>query len=353
MEFLDTNIDNLIGSKKRILITGGAGFIGTNLIIRLLKYSTSKIFNLDKLGYASNLDPIHNLLNKTNQQIINRYELLRSDLFDPIQTANALKIADPDLIIHLAAESHVDRSISSPESFIKSNVIGTFNLLNSSRNHYENLNYKRKRDFRFLHISTDEVFGSLDITGSFSEKTPYDPRSPYSASKASSDHLVLAWYHTYKLPVVVTNCSNNFGPYQFSEKLIPMTILNALNHKPIPIYGDGKNVRDWLFVEDHIDGLLLALSKGKLGESYCIGGNGEKENIVLVRFICEELDNLIPKNKSHFSLIKFVEDRKGHDRRYSINANKIKKELGWSPKYSFNKAIKLTISHYLSIFKEN
>jgi len=352
MKYQEKSIDTLIGPKKRILITGGAGFIGLNLIIRLLKESSSMIFNLDKIGYASNLKPIEDLLSRNDYEIKNRYQLLKVDLSNPTQTDNAIKKADPDIIMHLAAESHVDKSIIYPDWFIKSNIIGTFNLLNSSKDHYENLNLKRKLSFRFLHVSTDEVFGSLDSTSRFSESSPYDPRSPYSASKASSDHIAKAWYHTYKFPVIITNCSNNFGPYQFNEKLIPMTILNALNLKSIPIYGDGKNIRDWLFVEDHIDGLLLALSKGKQGESYCIGGNGEKENIELVRIICGELDNLIPENKPHFNLIKFVEDRKGHDRRYAIDAKKIKNELGWVPKFSFKKAIELTINYYISIVKE-
>ena len=353
MRYLEKSVDTLIGTKKRILITGGAGFIGLNLIIRLLKESSSVIFNLDKIGYASNLKPIEDLLSRNDYEIKNRYQLLKVDLSNPIQTDSAIKKADPDLIMHLAAESHVDNSIIYPDWFIKSNIIGTFNLLSSAKDHYENLTLKRKLSFRFLHVSTDEVFGSLDSTSRFSESSPYDPRSPYSASKASSDHIAKAWYHTYNFPVIITNCSNNFGPYQFKEKLIPMAILNALNLKSIPIYGDGKNIRDWLFVEDHIDGLLLALSKGKRGESYCIGGNGEKENIELVSIICEVLDNLIPNNKPHFNLIKFVEDRKGHDRRYSINAKKIKNELGWVPKFSFKKAIKLTIYYYISIFKEN
>ena len=354
MKYLENNLDNLIGTKKRILITGGAGFIGSNLIIRLIKGSSSIIFNLDKLGYASNLEPIEENLNKTNKNIKNRYQLLKVDLSNPIETAKAVKKADPDLIMHLAAESHVDKSIFYPDSFIKSNIIGTFNLLNSSKDHYENLSLKRKLDFRFLHVSTDEVFGSLDSLdsiNSFSENSPYDPRSPYSASKASSDHLAKACYHTYNFPVIITNCSNNFGPYQFREKLIPMTILNAINLKSIPIYGDGKNIRDWLFVEDHIDALLLALSKGKLGQSYCIGANSEKENIELVRIICQELDNLIPKNKPHFDLVEFIEDRKGHDRRYSINAKKIKEELRWVPKFSFKEALKLTINYYLYLGK--
>ena len=254
--------------------------------------------------------------------------------------------------MHLAAESHVDRSIINPDSFIKSNILGTFNLLNSAKEHYESLPIKRKLNFKFLHISTDEVFGSLSSTGSFSEKTPYDPRSPYSASKASSDHLVRTWYHTYKFPIVITNCSNNFGPYQFQEKLIPKTIINALNLEPIPIYGDGKNVRDWLYVEDHIDGLLLAISKGKIGESYCIGGNGEKENIEVVKLICAELDNLTNAKNPHFNLVNFVEDRLGHDQRYSINSEKIKKELGWEPRFSFAEALSHTIKYYVSEIKK-
>ncbi len=344
---MNFKLDNLIGEDKKILVTGGAGFIGTNLILRLLNESSSIIYNLDKLNYASNLDPINKFLSKNSQKLLNRYNFLKVDLSNQTNTNSAIQKANPDYIMHLAAESHVDRSIIYPDVFIKSNIVGTFNLLNSCKEHYEKLSDKRKSEFKFLHVSTDEVFGSLPHTGSFSEKTSYDPRSPYSSSKASSDHLVKAWFHTFKLPTIITNCSNNFGPYQYPDKLIPLTILNALNGKTIPIYGDGKNIRDWLFVQDHIEALLLTLSKGKAGESYCVGGFGEKQNIEVVNLICEELDRLFPKNKPHNKLIKYVEDRLGHDKRYSINPEKIKNELGWKPNYTFEKALKLTIKNFL------
>ena len=252
--------------------------------------------------------------------------------------------------MHLAAESHVDRSIKGPSSFIESNIIGTFNLLESIRKHFENLEPKRKKIFRFLHISTDEVFGSLDETGSFNELTRYDPRSPYSASKAASDHLVNAWYHTYDLPILITNCSNNYGPWQNKEKLIPKIIFNSINNLDIPIYGNGENIRDWLFVEDHVEGLIKVLNYGEIGEKYCIGGNEEKTNNEVVNTICEILDELIPKEYSYKSQIRYVEDRLGHDKRYAIDASKIKSELGWIPKYSFEEGLKITISWYINKF---
>ena len=250
---------------QRVLITGGAGFIGSALVRRLLADSNTQIFNLDKLGYASDLSSIGNH---------QRHKLLRVDLTDAVATADAVRSADPDLVMHLAAESHVDRSIEGPAAFIESNVNGTFNLLQAVRAHWEQLPFERSQNFRFHHISTDEVFGTLGAEGYFTETTAYDPRSPYSASKAASDHLVRAWHHTYGLPVVLTNCSNNYGPWQFPEKLIPVVILKAVAGQPIPLYGDGANVRDWLFVEDHVEALLLAATRGGLGESYCIGGGG-------------------------------------------------------------------------------
>ena len=254
----------------------------------------------------------------------------------------------PDLIIHLAAESHVDRSIENSKPFIESNIIGTFNILEIAKNHWQNLEKKIKNDFRFIHVSTDEVFGSLGKKGYFSENTPYNPRSPYSASKAASDHLANAWFHTYGFPVIRTNCSNNFGPYQFPEKLIPLSILKGLDQKPIPIYGDGGNIRDWLFVEDHIDALLLVINRGKIGQNYCIGGNNEKNNLEIANKICDLLDNKLMTNTSHKRLIEFVSDRPGHDRRYAINFDLIKKELGWLPKHSFEKAIEKTVDWYLN-----
>ncbi len=250
--------------------------------------------------------------------------------------------------MHLAAESHVDRSIDSPESFIASNIIGTFNLLESSRKIWTKFDEKKKNTFKFHHISTDEVFGSLGNTGQFSEETPYNPRSPYAASKASSDHLVLSWYHTFGLPVVLTNCSNNYGPWQFPEKLIPLSIYKAYRNQSIPLYGDGKNVRDWLFIDDHIDALLLVAKKGFIGESYCIGGQGEKSNKDVVLEICKIMDKIIPLKAPHKKLISYVPDRPGHDKRYSINPSKINKELGWKSKYTFREGLEKTVNWYVN-----
>ena len=255
--------------------------------------------------------------------------------------------ADPDLVLHLAAESHVDRSIDGPAAFIESNVTGTFNLLQAVRSHWQQLPQERRDAFRMHHISTDEVFGSLGPTGRFSEITPYDPRSPYSASKAASDHLVSAWHHTYGLPVVLTNCSNNYGPWQFPEKLIPVVILKALAGEPIPLYGDGANVRDWLFVDDHVDALLLAATRGGLGESYCVGGHGERTNKQVVEAICTLLDQLVPAGAPHARLITPVADRPGHDRRYAIDASKISANLGWTPRHSFEQGLEATVRWYI------
>ena len=272
------------------------------------------------------------------------------DLKDQDKTRNALDISNPDLIMHLAAESHVDRSIDSPKVFIESNIIGTYNLLESAKDHWESLPIARQRNFRFHHISTDEVFGSLGKLGKFNEMTRYDPRSPYSASKAASDHLVNAWHHTYKLPVVLTNCSNNYGPWQFPEKLIPLVVIKALRNEPIPIYGDGQNVRDWLFVTDHIEALLLSASRGKLGSNYCIGGFGEQTNINLVKSICTILNEINPRNERYENLISFVADRPGHDKRYSIDSSLIRNELGWRPRVNFLDGLKITIEWYLENF---
>ena len=333
------NID-ILNEKYRVLVTGGAGFIGGCLIRRLLQNKNLKIFNLDKLSYASDLTGIQNCLNNEN------HILIRTDLSNFDETNKAMIKANPDLIIHLAAESHVDRSIDNARPFIQSNIMGTFNLLESAKLHWINLKNSRKKLFKFLHVSTDEVFGSLGKEGYFFENSQYDPRSPYSASKAASDHLVNAWFHTYEFPIVKTNCSNNFGPYQFPEKLIPLTILKALNTLTIPIYGSGENIRDWLFVEDHVDALILAIDKGKIGETYCIGGNNEKSNIEIAKTICKFIDNNDNSKESCEKLIKFVADRPGHDKRYAINSNFIKKELGWFPKHSFEEAINKTIKWY-------
>ena len=331
----------------KILLTGGAGFIGGAVIRRLLISGDSSIFNLDKLGYASNIDEINQI--ESDNKYRNRYKFLKVDLKEIKEVKNAIEISDPDLIIHLAAESHVDRSIDSPSEFILSNVLGTFNLLEASKNHWAKLSENRKSKFKFLHVSTDEVFGTLSLNSKrFDESYPYDPRSPYSASKASSDHLARSWFHTYKFPILITNCSNNFGPKQFPEKLIPLVIQKALKNEQIPLYGDGSNIRDWLFVEDHVDAILLVISKGILGQTYCIGGFGEKSNIEVIEMICEILEGLIPSKKVPYkNLITKVKDRPGHDLRYSINSSKIQSELGWVPKYTFESALKKTISWYL------
>ncbi|WP_295456659.1 dTDP-glucose 4,6-dehydratase [Synechococcus sp. UW140] len=323
---------------NRILVTGGAGFIGGALVRRLLRETDAMVFNLDKLGYASDLSSIGEHP---------RHQLLKVDLVNAEATAAAIQQADPDLVFHLAAESHVDRSISGPGAFIESNVQGTFNLLQAARNHWEQLPGERKQQFRFQHISTDEVFGSLGPTGRFSETTPYDPRSPYSASKAASDHLVRAWHHTYGMPVVLTNCSNNYGPWQFPEKLIPVVILKAVAGESIPLYGDGQNVRDWLFVEDHVDALLLVAQKGQIGESYCVGGFGERSNKEVVLEICNLLDQYRPSDAPYFALVTPVGDRPGHDRRYAIDSSRISSDLGWQPKHSFANGIAATLRWYL------
>lgn len=332
---------------NRVLVTGGAGFIGSAVVRRLLAESDAEVFNLDKFGYASDLTSIGDHP---------RHHFLKTDLVDGVATSEAVSKADPDLVMHLAAESHVDRSIDGPGAFIESNVSGTFHLLQAVRSHWEQLPDERRDRFRFHHISTDEVFGSLGPSGRFSETTPYDPRSPYSASKAASDHLVSAWHHTYDLPVVLTNCSNNFGPWQFPEKLIPVAILKAVAGEPIPLYGDGANVRDWLYVEDHVEALLLAATRGKLGESYCVGGAGdhgslsERTNRDVVETICRLMDQLRPKRAPHSRLITRVGDRPGHDRRYAIDAAKITTELGWTPRHSFEQGLEATVSWYLEHF---
>ena len=339
-------IIDILGLRKRILITGGAGFIGSALVRRLIKDSDTEIFNLDKLSYSSDHSSIDQLMKNKNKGI-GGYKFLKADLCNKEETLNAVKLANPDLVMHLAAESHVDRSIDSPEHFISSNIIWTFNLLEAVRSHFDGLSNERKNIFRFHHKSTDEVFGSLGHEGFFSEKTLYDPRSPYSASKAASDHLVNAWNHTYGLPVICTNCSNNYGPWQFPEKLIPMTILKILNGDKIPIYGDGLNKRDWLFVDDHVDALLLAANKGKLGNKYCIGGSNEIDNRALVEMICKLLKKKLNSQDDFLRLVTFVEDRPGHDRRYSIDSSLIQKELSWAPFTKLENGLELTIDWYL------
>ena len=341
------NTAELLEDRSRILITGGAGFIGGAVVRRLLSESDVTVFNLDKMGYASDLTSIEEILAEHGGGTTERHRLQRVDLSDASAVHAAVQLADPDLVMHLAAESHVDRSISGPDVFIESNVNGTFNLLQAVRQHYEGLSGKRKERFRLHHISTDEVFGSLGPEGRFSEITPYDPRSPYSASKAASDHLVLAWHHTFGLPVVLTNCSNNYGPWQFPEKLIPLVTLKAAAGESIPLYGDGLNVRDWLYVEDHVDALLLAACKGESGRSYCVGGYGERTNKKVVEAICHVLDQHKVSSAPHAELITRVTDRPGHDRRYAIDPTRITTELGWKPRHNFEEGLAYTVSWYL------
>ena len=329
---------------KNILVTGGLGFIGSCLINRLLRETNSNIYNIDKENHNDNPSSTQNKLGKIGK---NKYTFLNSNISDEKELKKIFHQCNPDLVFHLAAESHVDRSIESPKVFLNSNIIGTFNLLEESLKHYRQLSDSRKKFFKFLHISTDEVFGSLGKEGSFNENSRYSPRSPYSASKASSDHLVSSWFHTYGLPTLISNCSNNFGPRQFPDKLIPNIIVNALNKKPIPIYGDGSNVRDWLFVEDHVNALLIIALKGIKGKSYCVGGKNEISNINICKDICEILDKLRPQEFKYISLIKYVEDRPGHDFRYSIDSSLIFKELGWSSQYTYNESINKTVLWYL------
>ena len=339
-------MSNLTKTKKNILVTGGCGFIGGTLIRRLLKETSFTIYNLDKIGYASNLDVL-NLRKDGLYNYSERYHLIKANLASREETQCIINTILPDIVFHLAAESHVDKSISGPFTFLESNIIGTFNLLESLRTYWELLPITKKDNFRMLHISTDEVFGSLGKNGLFSETSKYDPRSPYSASKASSDHLVKAWQYTYGLPTIVTNCSNNYGPWQYPEKLIPITILKAISNKRIPVYGDGKNIRDWIYVEDHVDALLKLMLEGRVGSSYCIGASQEKTNNEVVDLICKLLDNHLEINSPHIRLKKYVKDRPGHDKRYALNSSKIKDEIKWTPKYTFEEGIELTVDWYL------
>jgi len=324
-----------------ILVTGGAGFIGSAVVRQLLAAGVDRVVNLDKLTYAANLASI------PGAEASGRYVLEKVDICDAGEVGRVFDTHKPDAVMHLAAESHVDRSIDGPGAFIHTNVIGTFTLLQAALKHWRGLDGAAKDAFRFLHVSTDEVYGSLGPTGAFSETTRYDPHSPYSASKASSDHLARAWYDTYGLPVIVTNCSNNYGPYQFPEKLIPLMILKAVSGEKLPVYGKGDNIRDWLYVEDHAVALRLAVKKGRPGETYNIGGRAEMQNIEVVRGICKLVDELRPGNRPREDLITYVADRPGHDQRYAIDASKIERELGWKPSLGFETGIRQTVEWYL------
>jgi len=329
---------------QTILVTGGAGFIGSCFIRQILAEDTqTKVVNLDALTYAGNPDSLREVWDGP------RHEFVHGDIGDGPAVSALLEKHRPRAIVNFAAESHVDRSIDGPAAFVLTNVVGTFRLLEAARQHWSALPEDEQQAFRFLHVSTDEVYGSLGETGFFTETTPYAPNSPYSASKAASDHFIRAYHHTYGLPVLLTNCSNNYGPYQFPEKLIPLMILNAIEGKKLPIYGDGKNVRDWLYVEDHCHAIRTVLAKARPGTEYNIGGNCERTNLEIVHAICETVDRLCPElaHRPCKSLIEFVKDRPGHDRRYAIDAGKIKRELGWQPKQDFESGLERTVRWYL------
>lgn len=339
---------------KRILVTGGAGFIGSAVIRHLINDTEHIVVNVDKITYAGNLESLKSVSDNP------RYHFEKVDICDPEGISRVLKQFKPDIIMNLAAESHVDRSIDGPSEFIRTNIVGTYNLLEQTRSYWNQLEGMKKEFFRFHHVSTDEVYGDLEGTEDlFTETTPYAPSSPYSASKASSDHLCRAWNRTFGLPVVITNCSNNYGPFQFPEKLIPLVTLNALQGKELPIYGKGNQIRDWLYVEDHVRALVIVAVRGKIGETYNIGGHNEKQNIEVVKTICKILNELMPATENkvikhsksniqyYESLMTFVMDRPGHDMRYAINASKVQSELGWSPQETFDSGIKKTVQWYL------
>ena len=324
-----------------LLITGGAGFIGSNLVQFALDQTRDRIVVVDKLTYAGNL------LNLEKPLADPRVSFFKADIADPAEMTRIVAAEQPAAILNVAAETHVDRSIDGPHPFVNTNVVGTLVLLEAARKYFENLTPTNRETFRFLHVSTDEVYGSLGATGSFAEETPYAPNSPYAASKASADHLVRAYFRTYGLPTLITNCSNNYGPFQFPEKLVPLMILNALDGRALPIYGDGGNVRDWLHVEDHCDGILLALRKGRPGERYNIGGSNERTNVEIIDAICDILDQVCPERVGHRALKTFVPDRPGHDRRYAVDSTKIHRELGWTPGHTFQSGLRETVTWYL------
>ena len=332
---------------KKILVTGGAGFIGSAVVRHIIENTQDSVVNVDKLTYAGNLESLESVENNP------RYTFEQVDICDAKALARVFEQHKPDAVMHLAAESHVDRSIDGPAAFIETNIVGTYTLLEAARAYWNSLNDEKKAAFRFHHISTDEVYGDLEGTDDlFTETTPYAPSSPYSASKASSDHLVRAWLRTYGLPTIVTNCSNNYGPFHFPEKLIPLMILNALDGKPLPVYGNGQQIRDWLFVEDHARALYKVVTEGKVGETYNIGGHNEKANIDVVRTICQLLEELVPNKPKgvvkYEDLITYVKDRPGHDVRYAIDATKINQELGWKPQETFESGIRKTVEWYLN-----
>ena len=328
----------------RIFVTGGAGFIGSALVRHLIENTEHAVLNFDKLTYAGTLSTVDGVAKS------NRYEFVQGDICDRAAVDAAIARFRPDVVTHLAAESHVDRSIDGPDAFIQTNLVGTFTMLSAARSYWQGLEGEARNAFRFHHISTDEVYGSLGETGLFTEDTPYDPRSPYSASKAGSDHLVSAWGHTYGLPVLITNCSNNYGPYHFPEKLIPLMIVKALAGETLPVYGKGDQVRDWLFVEDHVRALQAVFERGRVGRTYNVGGNNEKQNIEVVQAVCAILDRLRPRGdgKSYAEQIGYVADRPGHDKRYAIDASRIRDELGWEPAETFESGIEKTVAWYLA-----
>ncbi len=328
---------------QTLLVTGGAGFIGGNLVHFLLGKEGVRVVNLDALTYAGNLDTLEPVMGHP------RHRFVEGDVCDAELVGRLLAEERPAAVLHLAAESHVDRSIDGPAEFLRTNVTGTFTLLEAALEHWRGLPADERDAFRFLHVSTDEVFGSLGPEGAFHEETPYAPNSPYSASKAASDHLVRAWHHTYGLPTLTTNCTNNYGPYQFPEKLVPLMVLNALEGKELPVYGDGGQVRDWLYVQDHCEALWTVLRKGRPGETYCIGGDAERRNLDVVHAICDLMDELVPDSphRPHRELVRFVTDRPGHDRRYAMDTTKVRRELGWAPREDFASGLAKTVRWYL------